>query len=128
LKRDSGMANKLDVTFEGDHILVISEGDKNYEFATELWTRVAELCREHQCSDVLGLARSTTPLEAIEGYDHARLFRELEIPANIRIAWFEANADAADIASFIELVLSNRGYAVRTFESEAEARAWLLEG
>lgn len=120
------MARKLIVSFEDDHILVISDGDKNYESAVDMWSQVAELCREHQCFKVLGLASTTTPLEAIDGYDQGRLFRKLKIPTNIRIAWVETDSDAIDIASFIELVLTNRGYSVRVFATEADARSWLF--
>ena len=126
LPNEFDMFNRLTVTYEGDHILVISDGDKNYEISVRTWTQVADLCREHQCFKVLGLANTTTPMEAVDGYDIARLFRELEIPNRIRIAWVESNAEAADIASFIELVITNRGYTGRVFSNEAEARAWLF--
>ena len=120
------MPNKLEVSLAGDHIRVVSDGDKNYELSVDMWTQVAKLSREHQCLNVLGLASTTTPLEAVDGYDHARLFRELDMPINIRIAWVETSSDAIDIASFVELVLTNRGYSARVFETEAEARSWLL--
>lgn len=120
------MPSKLEVSFEGDHIRVISDGDKHYEFVVDMWTQVAKLSREHQCLNVLGLASTTTPLEAVDGYDQARLFRELDMPTKIRIAWVETSADAIDIASFVELVLTNRGYSARVFATEAEARSWLL--
>ena len=120
------MPNKLEVSLAGDHIRVVSDGDKNYELSVDMWTQVAKLSREHQCLNVLGLASTTTPLEAVDGYDHARLFRELDMPINIRIAWVETSSDAIDIASFVELVLTNRGFSARVFETEAEARSWLL--
>ena len=120
------MAKKLEVTFAGDHIHVISDGDKDFEFAVEMFTQIADLCRKHQCFNVLGLASSTTPMEAVDGYDVARLFRELDMPTNVRIAWVETHADAVDIAQFIELVLNNRGYNAKVFATEAEARSWLF--
>jgi hypothetical protein len=120
------MPSKLVVSFEDDHIRVISDGDKHNEFVVDMWTQVAKLSREHQCFNVLGLANTTTPLEAVDGYDQARLFRDLNMPINIRIAWVESSADAIDIASYIELVLTNRGYSARVFATEADARSWLL--
>ena len=120
------MPSKLVVSFEDDHIRVISDGDKHFEFSVDIWTQVAKLSREHQCFNVLGLANTTTPLEAVDGYDHARLFRDLNMPINIRIAWVESSADAIDIASYVELVLTNRGYSARVFATEADARSWLL--
>ena len=120
------MPGKLVGSFEDDHIRVISDGDKHFEFSVDIWTQVAKLSREHQCFNVLGLANTTTPLEAVDGYDHARLFRDLNMPINIRIAWVESSADAIDIASYVELVLTNRGYSARVFATEADARSWLL--
>ena len=65
-------------------------------------------------------------MEAIEGYDHARLFEELGIDDRYRIAWVEFNDEARDMTLFVETVLINRGLPGRLFSSEADARAWLL--
>lgn len=35
------MRNKLEVTFEGNHIRVIADGDKDYQFQNRLWQEVA---------------------------------------------------------------------------------------
>jgi hypothetical protein len=118
--------NELTITFENDHILVRSDGDKDIEFSEKLWSQVANLCQEHNCFNVLGIARSTTPLEALDGYDHARLFRELDIDGRYRIAWVELETDARDMVNFIETVLVNRGLPGRAFATETEAREWLL--
>ena len=120
------MPNQLTVTYEGSHIQVLSDGDKNFDFSEKLWTSVAEMCQKHNCFNVLGIANTTTPIEAVEGYDHARLFRELNIGQDYRIAWVELNPDAVDIVSFIETVLVNRGLPGRLFPTVEEARNWLL--
>lgn len=120
------MPNQLTVTYEGSHIQVLSDGDKNYDFSVKLWTTVAEMCQKNNCFNVLGIANTTTPIEAVEGYDHARLFRELNIGHDYRIAWVELNPDAVDIVSFIETVLVNRGLPGRLFPTVEEARNWLL--
>jgi hypothetical protein len=120
------MPNQLTVTYEGSHVRVLADGDKNYDFSVKLWTTVAEMCQKHNCFNVLGIANTTTPIEAVEGYDHARLFRELNIGQDYRIAWVELNPDAVDIVSFIETVLVNRGLPGRLFPTVEEARYWLL--
>ncbi len=121
------MPNKLTVTCEGNYIQVLADGDKNYDYSVELWTKVAETCQEHNCFNVLGIARTTTPLEAVDGYDTARLFRELGIDHNYRIAWVELDPDAIDIAAFIETVLLNRGLPGKLFPSVDEAKNWLID-
>jgi hypothetical protein len=120
------MENTLEVTFEGDHILVIANGEKDYRFLDRLWREVAMACNRHDCYDVLGLADTTTPIEAVEGYDLPLLFRELGIGRQYRIAWVEKNLDARDTLEFIEAVLADRGLPGKLFETEDEARKWLL--
>lgn len=120
------MKNSLTVTFEGDHILVLAGGDKDMDYAENLWSQVVSVCQENNCFNVLGIARTTTPQEALDGYDHARLFRRLGIDHRYRIAWVELDPDAIDMAYFIETVLINRGLPGRVFSVEAEAREWLL--
>jgi len=118
--------NKLDVSFENNHVLVIADGDKDYHFMDRMWRQVAATCEEHNCFNVLGLANTTTPLEAVEGYETAALFQELNIDQRYRIAWVEMNEDARDIVDFIQTVLENRGLPGRVFDTEAEAREWLF--
>ena len=31
--------NQITVSFEGDHILVLTEGDKDYEYLEQLWSQ-----------------------------------------------------------------------------------------
>jgi len=119
--------NNLTVTFEDDHVLVRADGDKDMEFAEDLWSQVSSMCEKNDCFNVLGIARSSTPQEALDGYEHARLFRELGIDERYRIAWVELEPEAMDMASFIETVLVNRGLPGRVFSSEADARTWLLD-
>lgn len=49
-----------------------------------------------------------------------------DLTHDYRIAWVEHNEDAKDIVDFIETVLLNRGLPGRAFDSEEEAREWLL--
>ncbi|MDJ0939376.1 MAG: hypothetical protein QNJ00_06400 [Woeseiaceae bacterium] len=120
------MANNFSITFEGDHVKVISDGDKDLEYSTRLWTAVAATCDQNDCYRVLGIADTTSPLSIVEGYDHAELFRELGIVQNYRIAWVELNEEARSAPKFIETVLVNRGLPGRLFDSVIEAREWLM--
>ena len=122
------MLNHITVTFEGDHILVLTDGDKDYEFLEQLWSRVSRACEKHSCFNVLGIANTSTPIEAVEAYELPRIFREKNIDSRYRIAWVEESPEAADTISFVESILSNRDLPGRQFETEKEARAWLLEG
>ena len=120
------MLNQLTITFEGDHIQVISDGDKDFAFAVDLWTQVVAMCQKHNCFNVLGIANTSKPVEAMEGYDHAGLFQNLAITQEYQVAWVELNPDAMDMADFIETVLVNRGLPGRVFGSVDDAKTWLL--
>ena len=121
------MAAEFSVTFEGDHVKVVSLGDKSIEVARTVWTLVAETCQKHDCYKVLGIADSDKPLRLTEGYAHAEMFRDLGITAKYRIAWVELNPDGQDVIEFTETVLFNRGLPGRVFKSEERAREWLFE-
>ena len=120
------MENKLIVTFEGDHVLVIADGDKDYRYMETLWREVAATCDQNECYNVLGIANTTTPVEAVEGYDLPAIFRELRIGQHYRIAWVEKKQDARDMVEFVVTVLTNRGLPGRLFDTETEAREWLM--
>lgn len=120
------MPNSFTITLEDDHILVIANGDKDMDFVKRLWARVSSLCQENNCFNVLGISRTSTPLEALDAFEYARTYRELGIDERYRIAWVELEPDASDMASFIETVLANRGYGDRSFSNEVEAREWLF--
>jgi hypothetical protein len=118
--------NTLKISFEGDHILVIADGDKDYRYMDRLWREMAAACEQHDCYDVLGIANTSTPVEAVDGYDLPVLFRELNIDQKYRIAWVEKNEDSRDVIAFFQTVLANRGLPGLLFETEEQAREWLL--
>ncbi|MGI9204442.1 MAG: hypothetical protein ACR2Q3_10555 [Woeseiaceae bacterium] len=119
------MLNDFEVTFEGDYVRVVSNGEKDLEFATKVWTEAVRVCEANQCYRVFGLASTTTPMEALDAYDHGRLFRDLGLDSRFRVAWVETNPEAVDITSFIETVLFNRGLPGKLFDNESEALDWL---
>ena len=120
------MLNHIEVSFEGDHILVLTDGDKDYEYLEQLWSKVARACEKHGCFNVLGIANTTTPIEAVEAYELPRIFRQNNIDDRYRIAWVEQTPDAADTVAFVASILANRDLPGRDFETVEEARAWLL--
>ena len=122
------MLNQITVTYEGDHVLVLTEGDKDYEFLEQLWARVSRVCEKHRCFKVLGIANTDTPIEAVEAYELPRIFRDNNIDNRYRIAWVEQSPEAADTLSFAASILANRDLPGREFETVEEARQWLAEG
>ena len=120
------MLNKITVSFEGDHILVLTEGDKDYEYLEQLWSTVSRACDKNDCYRVLGVASTNTPIEAVEAYELPRIFRENNIDQRYRIAWVEQTPAARDTVSFAASILSNRDLPGREFATVADAKAWLF--
>jgi len=118
---------QITVTHEGDHIKVLSDGEKSYQFAETLWSQVKDECQKNQCFNVLGIAKTTVPIETYDALEMADLFERLEIDEKFRIAWVELNPEAYRTIFFIESVLSNRGLPGRVFLDVDEARNWLLK-
>jgi len=83
------MQNRLEIIFEGNHILVIADGDKDYRYMDQLWRDVSAACEKHDCYNILGIAKSSTSIEAVDGYDLPSLFFEVSIDQRYRIAWVE---------------------------------------
>ena len=121
------MKNSFNISFEGDHVLVFADGEKDMDFVNRLWPEIAAACEEHECFNVLGIAKTTKPVEMTDGFMHANRFRELGIDHRYRIAWVELNRDTVDVLKFMETVLMNRGLPGKVFDTEEDARHWLLE-
>ena len=121
------MKNEIIITYEGDYVQVISNGDKNFENSKKLWTNVVKTCQENNCLKILGIANTGKTLKTMEAYQHAELFRELCLTHDYRIAWVELNPDAYDTTYFVETVLVNRDFPGRLFADESQAKTWLLD-
>jgi hypothetical protein len=115
------------IQFEGDHLEVHSDGDKDMDFAYSIWAAIIEACKKHDCYHVLGIANTTKPLTPVDGFEHAEMLRELEYPSRFRVAWVELVPEFREVAKFVETVLFNRGIGeIKMFEDVEAARAWLF--
>lgn len=120
------MTSTIKITFEGDHIRADSQGEKTIDWARGFWRAVVAACEENDCYRVLGVSESLTVMPILDGFDVVELFRELGINTKYRIAWVELNPEATKTMRFIDAALFNRLLPGRLFETEAEARMWLL--
>ena len=119
------MREEIAITFEGEYIKVIANGG-GYDYACRLWSQIRDACNKHQCFCVLGIG-NTISLETMEAFDHAELFRSLELTNNHRIAWVELNPEVKEMIIFTETVLLNRGLPGCLFDNVSEAEEWLLK-
>lgn len=121
-----GVNYEIDVTFEGDHVLARTAGEKNYAVVEEIWSRISRVCEKHKCFKVLGIANTSQPIEAIESYELPAVFREYNIDQRYQVAWVELNPDGVDIIDLAASILENRDLPGRRFETVDEAKEWLL--
>ena len=121
------MPATFSVEFKGDYVEIHSDGDKDLKYALRLLAEAIATCREHDCHRILGLANTTSPLDVVDGFDLAKMFKELGMPPTTRIAWVEPNPDGFEVIRFVETVLYNRSIAAfKAFEDELAAREWLF--
>ena len=116
------MKNEIVITFEGTHVQAIANGEKDFEYSTQLWTNIVQACHDNNCRKILGIANTTKPLRTMEAYQHADLFRELGLTHDYRIAWVELNPDAYETTYFVEPGMGNRAFHGRLFEDEVKAK------
>jgi hypothetical protein len=122
------MSYEMSVTFKGDYVEARSIGDKSYQTAVALWSEIIEVCAQHNCYKVLGIAESSTAMPIMDSMNHAQLFKDFEITNRYRIAWAELNKEAIASLKFLETVLSNRGMMNgKIFHDVDAAKQWLLE-
>ena len=120
------MNYEISVTFEGDHVLVRTSGEGNYAVIDELFGKISEVCERHQCFKVLGIADSSRPIEAVEGYEVPGVFRKHKIDERYRLAWVELNPEGVDVIDMTANILAERGLPGHLFATEQEAREWLF--
>lgn len=122
------MDNYFSVTFKDEYIQVESNGEKNLEFATKLWSRIVHTCEKHQCFTIFGIADTVSPVSLLEAVYHVDLFEQLNITSKYRIAWIEMNPQHVATARLIENYLSSRKLNCKLFTDVQEAEKWLFYG
>jgi hypothetical protein len=112
----------MDLTFEGDFLLVKVTAEDDYQTSLEFFTELKEACAEYKCHKILVISNST-PLDTLDAYNHAKIISEVGLTFSHRIAWMELNPEAREMDKFIENVLTNRAIIqIRLCSDEAEGR------
>ncbi|HKJ05598.1 MAG TPA: hypothetical protein VJ974_08385 [Geopsychrobacteraceae bacterium] len=122
------MNYQLSVHFKGDHVEVVSSGEKSYDSAVRLWDETTKVCEENACFKVLGIGNSTRAMPILHSVEHKKIFNEFNVTRNYKIAWVELNKDAVESVRFLETYLLNRGLINgQLFNDVESARKWLLD-
>ena len=126
LNFDSLGPNEYLIYVKDGYIQLHSNGVKNLEFATALWTEVVEVCNEQKIYNILGISLTSSPINEDEAHGLLELSRELGMDSKFKLAWVELNPEFFDIVLFTEYLLSSNGMNIRSFYKEVQAREWLL--
>ncbi len=122
------MPNRMEVSFEGDYVLAISQGEKNLENVTSLWKKIARICNETQCFKVLGIGHSDNSLSVNESFKHSEVLKKIGITSKFKIAWTDTNPETYGTLNLLETVFRRQGIANgRLFAEVHEAKKWLLK-
>jgi hypothetical protein len=104
------------------HKGVLGGLDKN----SPMVVKIRDLAENYHCTHFLLDAREMTfDRSIIDVFFMGNKFDELGFDRNFIIAFIYAQDEK--LYEFLELVVQNRGYRVRFFKDEADAREWLLK-
>lgn len=97
------------------------------EDAISVWSHVAEICREKNKDRILGIYDVTGRLSARAAHAIAYDPSRFGYSKSFKLALVDINEESRQDMFFVEDVAVSGGYRVQVFESEEEAKAWLLE-
>lgn len=122
------MSYRIVVEYRGDHVYTAHYGKNNYEISLELWRRVMEACKQHNCFNILGENFTTAELSTMDAFNHLKILEEVGLTLQYRVAWVDEKTSTGKGLEFVEtVVVKNRCLANgRLFSNAEEARRWLL--
>ena len=122
------MAVQYAIEFADTHLEVSVSGVPDRESIVQMWFDITAACRENDCFRVLGLSSTERAIELKDALQYAKIFEQVGVTPNYRIAWVQANPASFVMIELIVEMLRNRKLAEgEVFKEEAEARRWLAE-
>lgn len=128
----SGGSYRLEFDYQAPLLTVRLLGEvaaeKNLETTREYWQHIAD--RVSACGADALLVLDALPGEVMDDADLVRFFNgvaELGLD-RVRIAYVEARTDQMPRIEYVEQLALERGYRIRMFANEPEARLWLRYG
>lgn len=130
--RTDGNGYRLEFEFQPPLLTVHLRGmvspEANLAVTTEYWRQIARTVREVGAGQLLVL--DELPGEVMSDAELLRFFDSLAglgLEA-VQIAYVEARLDQVARIEYAQLLAQERGYRVRAFANEPEARLWLRYG
>jgi hypothetical protein len=109
-------------------VRLLGDAETTLERTREYWLRIAE--RANACGAEQLLVLDALPGEVMSDEDLLRFFDSVGTLGLecVRIAYVEGRVDQVSRIEYVELLALERGYRIRMFGNESEARMWLRYG
>ena len=109
-------------------VRLLGDAETTLERTREYWLRIAERANASGAEQLLVL--DALPGEVMSDEDLLRFFDSVGTLGleHVRIAYVEGRIDQVSRIEYVELLALERGYRIRMFGNESEARMWLRYG
>ncbi|WP_449447942.1 hypothetical protein [Thermomonas brevis] len=109
-------------------VRLLGDAETTLERTREYWLRIAESA--NACGAEQLLVLDALPGEVMSDEDLLRFFDSVGTLGleRVRIAYVEGRIDQVSRIEYVELLALERGYRIRMFGNESEARMWLRYG
>ena len=109
-------------------VRLLGDAETTLERTREYWLRIAERANASGAEQLLVL--DALPGEVMSDEDLLRFFDSVGTLGleHVRIAYLEGRIDQVSRIEYVELLALERGYRIRMFGNESEARMWLRYG
>ena len=114
-----------------DHLRVEVSGEwtpgKEAADAKRIWSQVADVCRTKGITRILSVWKVPGHLPVFAAYDIASSASETGWDWRFKLAEVHLYEERFKDSLFTEIVATNRGYSVKMFDNEQDAKKWLFE-
>ena len=124
------MTDNVIIQEEENYILVKVSGDRipgqETEIMTNVWIRVMKMCHEKSIHKILAILNLTGRLPTMKVYYGAKNPDAVGWSRKFQLAVVDLNEQSRQDNVFAATVASNRGFPVKIFDNEEDARNWLF--
>jgi hypothetical protein len=125
------MPHKLIFQKNPDHVRVEVSGEstpgKEMNEVVDILKQATEICHKEGIKRILAIFDVPGKLPSMAGFDFVELSNKFNWDTHFKLAVVYLHEERLISARFAETVAVNRGYMVKLFENEQEAKSWLLE-
>lgn len=124
------MSYHIEFADRADHLRVEVSGHRTpgreVEDAVAVWSEVADRCRAASLPRILAVMKLSGRLPTMAAFDIAHAPDSFGWSREFQLALVDLNEESRKDNLFTETIAVNRGFRVKVFDNEDDARAWLL--